>query len=131
MYNGDMKRCIICGETKPLAQFHKNKSRADGHTNRCKPCACSYVSKHTLETGYYKQRAYLDRKYAYVLSTWNKVLARQAVYRAVKSGQMKRERCKECKAASVQAHHHNGYEKKDWLNVIWLCHKHHAAAHHG
>lgn len=33
-----MKRCTICGETKPYTDFHKQASRRDGFANWCKPC---------------------------------------------------------------------------------------------
>ena len=32
------KRCAVCKETKPLAEFHKNKSSATGYHSECKPC---------------------------------------------------------------------------------------------
>ena len=33
-----MKKCIICGEEKPLIRFGKHKSARDGHRNQCKDC---------------------------------------------------------------------------------------------
>ena len=32
------KRCGVCGEVKPLDDFHRNRSARDGRQNRCKPC---------------------------------------------------------------------------------------------
>lgn len=32
------KRCIDCGDTKPLAAFYKHPSSQDGRQSRCKPC---------------------------------------------------------------------------------------------
>ena len=37
-----LKRCSKCGETKPLAEFSKDKSRRDGLDCRCKECCRSY-----------------------------------------------------------------------------------------
>lgn len=34
-----MKVCNKCSTTKPLTEFHKNKSSFDGHTHVCKECA--------------------------------------------------------------------------------------------
>lgn len=39
------KRCIACGEVKPIDCFHRHKGMRDGLLNKCKPCVCAYVSK--------------------------------------------------------------------------------------
>lgn len=36
------KRCTDCGETKPLAEFHRSKKTLDGRIGRCKPCQKVY-----------------------------------------------------------------------------------------
>lgn len=33
-----MKTCSKCKKDKPLTEFHKNRSRPDGHQGQCKPC---------------------------------------------------------------------------------------------
>ena len=33
-----MKRCRICGETKPLSDFYAMRGMRDGHRNECKAC---------------------------------------------------------------------------------------------
>lgn len=33
-----MKKCICCGETKPIESFHKHKAMKDGHLNKCAVC---------------------------------------------------------------------------------------------
>ena len=35
----DTKACRICGNTKPLTDFHRNKNRRDGYNSACKRCA--------------------------------------------------------------------------------------------
>lgn len=35
---GPTKICKVCQVEKPLAEFHKNRGRADGHRNTCKSC---------------------------------------------------------------------------------------------
>lgn len=38
------KRCNLCGDTKPIGQFHiKRKYSADGYGSYCKPCWSVYV----------------------------------------------------------------------------------------
>lgn len=33
-----MKVCRVCGEEKPLSEFHRRKGSPDGHRNDCKEC---------------------------------------------------------------------------------------------
>lgn len=33
------KTCRVCGEAKPLEEFNRDRSRADGHQNHCRGCA--------------------------------------------------------------------------------------------
>lgn len=39
-----MKRCIKCGEVKPLHAFYREATMRDGHRNDCKPC--NLAAKH-------------------------------------------------------------------------------------
>lgn len=32
------KPCRVCGERKPLTDFHRKRENRDGHDNRCKKC---------------------------------------------------------------------------------------------
>jgi 5-methylcytosine-specific restriction endonuclease McrA len=38
----DTKLCRKCNETKPLAEFHMNRSKPDGRQPFCKPCWMAY-----------------------------------------------------------------------------------------
>ena len=40
------KTCTKCGDTKPLDEYHKNKSRKDGHHAYCKECVREYNRAH-------------------------------------------------------------------------------------
>ncbi len=33
-----MKPCRVCGEPKPLSEYHKKHDNRDGHSNECKVC---------------------------------------------------------------------------------------------
>ncbi|MCW2904917.1 MAG: hypothetical protein JWO67_7182 [Streptosporangiaceae bacterium] len=35
------KPCSICGDVKPLEDFHRSKAMRDGHVNQCKLCVCA------------------------------------------------------------------------------------------
>lgn len=50
-----------------------------------------------------------------------------AVQQAVRRGHLQRPRCcSRCnRAGKIEAHHHKGYLRRDWLLVIWLCVKCH------
>lgn len=56
--------------------------------------------------------------------------AHWAVDNAVRSGKLVRpEHCQGCGSlCKPEAHHHNGYEKEHWLDVVWLCDICHAKA---
>lgn len=53
----------------------------------------------------------------------HKLAARIAVREAVRKGVLVRpEICSRCgKPCIPHGHHHKGYEKKNWIEVIWLC----------
>lgn len=40
------KTCTICGETKPLDDFSRNKQAADGRQSQCKTCMSEYAAKY-------------------------------------------------------------------------------------
>jgi hypothetical protein len=44
-------------------------------------------------------------------------------------GRIIAEPCAECGAEPAQAHHPNGYEGDAMYDIVWLCSKHHRAAH--
>lgn len=59
----------------------------------------------------------------------SKLPARNAVNNAIRSGILTRLPCEECGDVKSQAHHPNGYDQPHWLDVQWLCVRHHKAAH--
>ena len=44
-----MKKCIKCGEEKPLESFHKHKGMKDGHLNKCAVCVKKDVAEWRLK----------------------------------------------------------------------------------
>lgn len=55
------------------------------------------------------------------------VFAHQCVRGAVKRGLLVPQPCAECGDEPAEAHHANGYFNV--LDVVWLCRRHHKAAH--
>lgn len=43
MYNGNMKTCSMCNETKQVSDFHKRAGSPDGLRRDCKACVCARV----------------------------------------------------------------------------------------
>ncbi|KKN69245.1 hypothetical protein LCGC14_0442400 [marine sediment metagenome] len=54
--------------------------------------------------------------------------AYSSVWAAVKSGKLKRGKCARCGAGKTQAHHPTG-SYSGTKHIVWLCDKHHRAAH--
>ncbi len=55
--------------------------------------------------------------------------ARLLVYAKVQQGTLEKLSCEVCNNPKTHAHHYKGYKPENWLDVKWLCHKHHAAEH--
>lgn len=52
-----MKKCIECGEVKPLNEFYKHKQMKDGHLNKCKECVKQNV-RNNPKTNYKNDGSY-------------------------------------------------------------------------
>lgn len=131
------KKCCKCGSIKPISEFHKNRSRKDGHCYQCKVCVKKrqqrYYDKnrnHIKE----RQRVYDKENREALRERWNnetekrkerfplKISARNKVQSAVLLGKItKPEACEICgETPDYPLHgHHEDYSKP--LEVIWLC----------
>ena len=114
------KRCPQCRKTKPPEEFH-------GNASWCRPCNNKKTYEYRRGPGREAHNArmvlYTKERYAADPQFRLRHSARQAVIKAVKAGELKRPaRCPSCKRKTkVQGHHHQGYDKPNWLNVVWLC----------
>lgn len=93
--------CTVCYTNRTLAYQKANPNR-------------EYHAKYTREVYNPKNR--------------HKVMAMNRVRDAIKFKGLKRENCF-C-GRFGEAHHYLGYEPEHWLDVKWLCRKHHEEAHH-
>ena len=61
-----------------------------------------------------------------------KSLARLAVHGALARKAIRRPaHCEKCgRKTKLHGHHHRGYSRENWLNVVWLCPRCHSHAHH-
>lgn len=56
-----MKKCWKCGETKPLLEFYKNRTKKDGHGDSCKICTKEYNRKY--RESHRKENVLYSRRY--------------------------------------------------------------------
>jgi len=109
-----MKQCSECGEVKAIIDFRiKNDRRIPRHSSKCKSCESR---KHWLRIKWNPEKMFKQR-------------ARNAVWRAVKRGEINRPtRCSSCwnNVRVIHAHHDN-YKNK--LDVKWLCVQCHVSSH--
>ena len=155
----DEKKCPRCGETKPLSEFSKNKSRSDGHAHYCKSCAYAatkqWVSenndkrKESKRNAYWKnpdrERSIAARRRRENPETNRKACARyndahperrnavNVVNRAVAAGDICPPTNLKCAACGMQAkdYHHASYAPEHWLFVVPLCRSCHKRVHTG
>lgn len=55
-----MKKCVKCGEEKPLDEFYNDKKQTDGKTVYCKSCLTSYRIAHKERSREYMRRRRLQ-----------------------------------------------------------------------
>lgn len=146
-----MKACFCCLQTKPLSDYYKHVSMADGHLNKCKECIKAAARQHRLENleriraydrsrGSNPERVAARKAYSQTIEgrlaharsnekwTVAHAIRKQAstqVNNAIKAGKLIPEPCFIC---GEKAHaHHPDYSRP--LSVTWLCPEHHKAAH--
>lgn len=112
-----MKICNTCYQTGK--SFYPNRAK-------CKDCYILQALK------YQKQNPRKEYKAKYMREVYNpkhkdRIMAMNRVRDAIKFKGLKR---KNCFCGRVgEAHHYLGYEPEHWLDVQWLCKKHHEATH--
>ncbi len=51
------------------------------------------------------------------------------LHKAIRNGEITPKPCYMCGISPAEAHHHKGYDKENWLNIVWLCSTHHNQEH--
>jgi hypothetical protein len=152
-----MKTCKKCNIEKDKSQFGRLKGGKDGLNPRCKKCQREKMREWLSRPGKREQanknaarfrrtekgktarsRYYKSPKGQSVYKKYNERSkskhAREAVNHAVEAGKIpaaKKLTCiinENCKGR-MEYHHHKGYHKKNWFDVIPLCKKHHCIMH--
>jgi hypothetical protein len=142
-----MKRCVECGELKPLAEFNKDSRRSDGRQDRCRACFSAYnKSRYLSDPDRFKQAVSEykannpDAVFATRLAVWKKHCTRENTYRlvdaAVAAGVITvPSYCSVCGQkmleladgrSGLHAHH---FDYDNPLSVVWVCVPCHAMLH--
>jgi hypothetical protein len=133
-----MKTCFKCKRIQPLSEFYRHSAMSDGHLNKCKDCTKRDVRMHRRRSEavrtYDRKRAKLPHRQALAresLKRWRAgnpeaYKAQCKLNNAVRDGKIARLPCEVCGETKVHGHHRD-YSKP--LEVLWLCARHHHAAH--
>ena len=108
------RKCSECKRLRKWEDFYNDYKNREGFTFTCDIC----------------NRNAHGREYIRATRERNRVYS--AVRRAVISGKLppiKTCACKSCGKPATNYHHHNGYEKENWLDVVPLCGKCHSEEH--
>lgn len=116
--------CTICDLDLPIEMFSLNIRSLGGYNSRCKSC----LSKREKDRYLNKKRQIQASQRTYRISNPHKNYAHKAVNAACKSQMLHPLPCQICEHPKAEAHHHS-YFPKDYLNVTWLCRRHHRAWH--
>ena len=133
-----MKRCRICSEEKPLAEFYRHSKMANSFSGECKKCTCARMRRYRQNNesvreydrirGRNAKRKLQKAKQLVTYREQNEAAykAHNALNRAVRDGKITKEPCVKCGESKVHGHHSDYAEP---LSVIWLCAKCHARHH--
>ncbi len=143
-----MPICRKCGHDLHVSKFSKAVRNTSGRQSQCKECEREYTRdynkrryrhvKHKIAQKT-KERRISDpeaasksdaKKYLRQMEKFpEKIHARKAVQHALKKGVISKGPCRWCGSDKDIEAHHESYLKKDWLNVWWMCKKHHTERH--
>lgn len=124
------RRCSMCKETKPLADFYPSKHTRDGRRAYCRKCWHEAPSIQEAYRRYRRSKTFHDRlkrRRRDDPEFRRKDLVRKFTGIAAELGIIKRQPCEVCGDPKVQAHH-TDYAKP--LEVRWLCKTHHQSHGH-
>ena len=121
------KVCIVCKKEKSKDEFVTDKKHLDQKHPYCNECKSKYQRER------YKKRpsVYYETAKRWVDKNKEKRRAHVMLNKMVSTGKIEKPViCSNCGCSPkrLEAHHHNGYAKEHWLDVVWLCHPCHEKA---
>ncbi len=138
-----MKTCTKCHQEKTLTEFYPDQSAHGpkcGYRARCKACQKTQQARYLHS----RQGRATIRRYAttaisrarqkrYCLRHPERRQAKNAVYWAIRNGILPHPESIQCLCGSHRAeqyHHHKGYAKQHWLDVMAVCRPYHTQLHY-
>ena len=130
-------KCSHCRELKPENEYWSRKPNKKWNRSVqswCKECVRRFkrleINRKKQSQYQYKWRnenkvklkIYIDK---YKEENLHKIRARDFVHNAIRRYGFQKQPCTECGSIEVQAHHHKGYAREHYLDIIWLCPLHH------
>ena len=134
------KTCSNCNHVKPISDFYRLK---DKHRNICKSC-CSIYKKlyrktnrgkenHRKEVRRYNQTKKGNYVHGRACKKYrnqhpNRIKARKEIEKLVRTEQLLKASSLQCSCGNPakEYHHHKGYKKEHWLDVIPVCYNCHS-----
>jgi hypothetical protein len=122
-----IKWCPRCASFRMTEAFGLDINRTDGLSGWCRVCRATNEKARRDSSPIAANTANRARYHANP-EQWH---AKVAVARAVLKGLLSKPAiCPTCKRdRKVEAHHHLGYARKNWLNVRWMCRQCHVLEH--
>ena len=122
-----LKWCPQCAEFRSRDAFGFDRTRDDGLSGWCRACRAR-GEKSRRDANVEQTRQTLRTRYRTDPARWH---AHVAVARAVAAGVLtKPTSCPTCqRQRRIEAHHHRGYARKNWLDVVWRCRQCHTLDH--
>lgn len=116
--NAGQKRCYVCKSWKLLVEFDVDNSRGNKRAGACIEC---------------KRTAFRKTRIGGPPSEKVQQQAGSALNYAIRRGKLPKVStliCTDCGSPACHYHHHLGYEKEHWLDVIPLCRGCHRRRHY-
>lgn len=137
----DRRNCSRKGQLLPYSEFHRNRSRPDGYCSGCKVCLLEYIHRPHVAA----KRAAYNARYRrtpqgkdvnkrgtlkYRQKNPDSARAQQSVKKAIEHHKLPHPTtlaCAYCGQPADQYHHHMGYAREHWRDVVPICAKCHGA----
>ena len=121
------KWCPHCEAVLSIDAFGLDRTRNDGLSGWCRACRAG-GERHRRSADIEASRGACRAQYRRDPRIHK---AHVALNRAIRAGRItKPRRCPACnRERKIEAHHHRGYDRQHWLDVVWRCRQCHTLEH--